>query len=404
MFFLARRIPRAAACTRAFPPSTRPASSSATRSKNLQFAVDLHAVASLRREPTALYDIAANALGRNKVAHSYIVEELGKNPTLDDTKRWDLILALVDMRNNSLPLHAQKIAVQPSHDAAIDVIADLKTSEEREAAANELLSSVRTKEAPFLSAEHVIRLYETLEGDRSFSFVFSRWIGYFPAHFVRLGTNWERAVFDRQRVCEDAARQLRLVEDWFAHHYYSYLSTATRRAFMYAYGATRVADDDVAREWDEIVESGEILPLHAVERGLASTRTLDGLNTMWAQIQTMSVPPSPPNIIPFPLMFYALNLARLGARDQAEDVAKRYPVHDALSWLVDPYGALDSKKDDTVHKHTRANRERANDLVRSGLDVEDVIFMLSPYSPYRDALRGIRSGSAMHNSLVVKEQ
>ncbi|KZV89199.1 hypothetical protein EXIGLDRAFT_771986 [Exidia glandulosa HHB12029] len=402
MFFLARRIPRAAACTRAFPSSTRPASSSATRSKNLQFAADLHAVASLRRKPTALYDIAANALGRNKVAHSYIVEELGKNPTLDDTKRWDLILALVEMRNNSLPLHAQKIAVQPAHDAAIDAIADLKTSEEREAAANELLAGVRTKEAPFLSAEHAIRLHETLGGDPSF--VFSRWIGNFPSNLVRLGTNWERAVFDRQTVCEDAARQLGIVEDWLAHHYSWYLTTATRRAFMYAYGATRVADDDVARQWEEIVESGEILPLHAVERALASTRTLDALNTMWAQIQTMSIPPSPPDVIPFPLMSYALNLARLGARDQAEDIAKQYPVHDALSWLVDPYGALDSKKDDTVHKHARANRERANDLVRFGLDVEDVIFMLSPYSPYRDALRGIRSGSARHRSLVVKEQ
>ncbi|KZV86355.1 hypothetical protein EXIGLDRAFT_226837 [Exidia glandulosa HHB12029] len=385
--FVARRLPRARALARF---------NSSLATQKPEHPLDtLRAVASLRREPTALAGLVTKAVADNdeKATWSHLVRELGNNPSLGD--RWEHIDALLARPQAR---ERQKVTSQRSHALAVEKI-NQAPQEELMFAVNDVLE-LRFPDAPFMSVEHALQLQAAVpNADDNPNGIFLRWLATLPPRLVRVSTKWERSLFKADTVRADAARQIRVLEDHIAKTTPKALDAVpVRRALMHAYGSTRVAADDAARHWDAIraayASGADRVHIRALETALAVPRTVDGVHAVWAQIQKLPVPPPSDTVnMPVPDAFYALNLVRVGALDEAEEIAKKWPLHSRIGWVVKSHSGKEktekghaTKRFDNILQVTRRNRERAEVLANNGLDQEDVLYMFSLHSPFANDL------------------
>ncbi|KZV95390.1 hypothetical protein EXIGLDRAFT_735394, partial [Exidia glandulosa HHB12029] len=343
----------------------------------------LSAVASLRAEPSVLSDLVTLALkapDETKSPFSGLVAELGQNPSL--ANRWDDVDRILD-RN---PMPNVKIAMQPSHAQAVEKFTQCQDELVRKGAFRNIMG-VRYLDAPFPAFEHVLRISDMVAGEGAIIVV-----GYcllvVSQNLPRLSTNWERPLFDLDATRRELVRQLRMLE---ARRPALMAEKNLRPALMAAYGATRIAAEDAARHWAAIVDRGKPISLRTSERALAVTRDLDTLERVWAQVKQLSPTYRPSartlNILD---IWYAQHLVRLGARDVAVELARKYPPHATLTWLFTDDDALPGTDRNASHYvGARARRALAAELARSGLDQEDVLSMMSIHAP-APVLRGLR--------------
>ncbi|KZV86676.1 hypothetical protein EXIGLDRAFT_774375 [Exidia glandulosa HHB12029] len=271
----------------------------------------------------------------------------------------------------------QKFALRQSHGAGLARMARIpkEYTQLREEAFLEYVY-VRFDNAPFLDSNYAIQLTDELR--YSAEMVFARWIESIPTQLVRLGTEWERKMFVREKIQADAAHQLRLVEEYLARKHPEFLEQVdTRRALLCAYGATRAAPDDAARQWDVLRSRGEGITSRVLDAALAAARTLNNLHAVWTQIRSLPLAPTSRTISwPSLQTSYALHIARLGAHDETAKLAAVRDVRESIECFV---GQPTSPE--AIQRRTIADTLKTN-----GLDAEDVLWMLSEYSPYREFL------------------
>ncbi|KZV98503.1 hypothetical protein EXIGLDRAFT_807788 [Exidia glandulosa HHB12029] len=209
------------------------------------------------------------------------------------------------------------------------------------------------------------------------------WLSFLPDHLVCLTTNWDRNLFDLDTARQGIVRELRALEEKQPE-----LVTAPdiQKGLMWAYGTARVAPDDAMRHWSTILARGGPLSLGVAEHALASTRTLESLERVWAQLQPL-IPRAAkvPGMLSMLDVFYAQRLICLGAYDAALAVAKNYPLHPYLAWLLrkDDAQLLARDTDKSSGSHVARNRKTAVALSRNGLDTEDIIHVLSVNSHFK---------------------
>lgn len=97
----------------------------------------------------------------------------------------------------------------------------------------------------------------------------------------------------------------------------------------------------------------------------------------------------------------AQHLVRLGARDVAVQLARKYTPHATLTWLLTDDDALPgTDRNASSYVGARARRALAAQLARSGLDQEDVLSMMSIYAPPQ-FLRGLHPWSSSSGSRAL---
>ncbi|KZV98496.1 hypothetical protein EXIGLDRAFT_727867 [Exidia glandulosa HHB12029] len=237
---------------------------------------------------------------------------------------------------------------------------------------------VRYADAPFIALDHVLRIGDIVSPQRAVGY----WLSCLPVHLVRLSTNWDRPLFDVDAARQGIVRELRALEEKQPE-----LVTAPgiQKDLMWAYGAARVAPDDAMRHWSSILAQGGPLSLRVAEHALASTRTLESVERVWDQLQHLiSRAAKVPGTLSMIDVFYAQHLIRLGAYDAALAVAKNYPLHPYLAWLLrkDDAQLLARDTDEKSAFHVARNHERADALSRNGLDKEDIVYVMSVNSPF----------------------
>ncbi|KZV86683.1 hypothetical protein EXIGLDRAFT_724511 [Exidia glandulosa HHB12029] len=246
---------------------------------------------------------------------------------------------------------------------------------------------VRYADAPFIALEHVLRIAETLPSQE---LVLDHWLRRFPKNLVRISTNWERPRFDLDATRQEAVRQLRALEEKKPE-----LVTKPdfHARFMSAYAAARVAPDDAMRHWSAIIAEGKPVSLRVAERALAAPRDLDTLERVWAQVQKVTPRASIEGAIPMLDLYYAQNLVRLGARDAALSIAKPYPSHRQLAWVL---GVLPEDAQPNAQTLYRLCQKSAAQLTHNGLDLENVLFIMARNSPFATPFPGPKDIPATH--------
>ncbi|KZV98512.1 hypothetical protein EXIGLDRAFT_727882 [Exidia glandulosa HHB12029] len=274
------------------------------------------------------------------------------------------------------------IAIQPSHAEAVKALFRAPRNTDLPAKTFRRIMNVRYADAPFISLDHVLRIGELVSLDIAVGY----WLLLLPEQLVRLGTDWERPLSDVDAARQEMVRQLHSLEE---KHPALMTNRGTHDALMWAYGATRVAPDDALRHWSAVLARGEPYSIRTAERALASTRDLDTLERVWVQVQEV-IPrrPEEPDWMPIIDVFYAQNLTRLGARDAALALAKQYPPHVELAWLLGIPPDADANEESRAA--VTAYAEHAEQLARNGLDLEDVLIVMSMHAPqpFREAIRG----------------
>ncbi|KZV89200.1 hypothetical protein EXIGLDRAFT_150388 [Exidia glandulosa HHB12029] len=346
----------------------------------------LQRVSSLRAPPTHLHDLVLSALSTppdHAPPLRQLALELGLNPSLGSS-RWDDIQSIPTRNLNS----ALKVVLQPaqSHSHILDALSGV---EGVGAKLKIRIAAMRMRylDAPFLSGEHLLQILNSDSGIGigQPSIVLGHWLAILPAHLVRLNTTWERAVFPVAKVRKDAVDDLHLVESWIIKHHPSILDDLSiRRALMHAYASTRLAPTDVTRHWSFISSLPvATLPLRAIEHSLSSAPTLDALHAVWSHFKKdLKWELTPKGQLSAPRTFYAQHLSRLGALDEAEKFLSHYPPHGSVAWMFPdppPDGPKMDKRNAIV---TQKNRLAASELRSNGLDLEDVLFVMSVHSPF----------------------
>ncbi|KZV99672.1 hypothetical protein EXIGLDRAFT_724238 [Exidia glandulosa HHB12029] len=342
--------------------------------------LQVHAVASLRANPEILPKIADRDEAKSHVQlMAAVVNELALNPSV--STRWDYISRLVARLPHR---EADVLALQPSHAEAIEKLAQAPAASEKFADLRGMvfrkMLRVRYPDAPFLALDNVLRIGEIVPPARAVGF----WVIVLPELLVRLGTHWERKMFNVEDTRREAARQLRVVEE-------KHPGLTTPRQLMQAYAATRVAPDDVARQWAAVLASKEQILLTTAGNALAAAPDLDTLNRVRAQIQahpagvTPPQIPRAPNTMPMLDVLYAQHLVRLGAVPAAVELASKYDFHRELGWLLWNESTIDT--DGPAYVAAKRNRIRVKELEKSGLDLEAILYILAPESPFRYAVR-----------------
>ncbi|KZV86700.1 hypothetical protein EXIGLDRAFT_724527, partial [Exidia glandulosa HHB12029] len=383
MLLPARRVVRAA--TQTTRVLRRCASTDSTASDLIL--PRLQKVESLASDPSVLRELVT-AISTLHVPQNGLIERLDiktrlltllcQNPSV--LTRWTYADRLI--RRWPYPDKAFPIAVQPSHAEAVKALFRAPRSAYLPAQTFRRIMNMRYADAPFISLDHVLRIADIVPLEIAVGY----WLLLLPQYLVRLSTNWERPLSNLDATRQKMVRQLRSLEE---KHPVLVTVDGFHDALMWAYGATRVAPDDALRHWSAVLARGEPYSIRTAERALASTRDLDTLERVWAQVQEV-IPrrPEEPDWMPIIDVFYAQNLTRLGARDAALALAKQYPLHVELAWLlgIPPDADVDEERRAAV----TAYAEHAEQLARNGLDLEDVLIVMSLHAPkpFREAIRG----------------
>ncbi|KZV94669.1 hypothetical protein EXIGLDRAFT_736552 [Exidia glandulosa HHB12029] len=309
-------------------------------------------------------------------ARNRVAGELSANISFDDS-RWDDISGLVGASHWSSVYqrsHKESVRLLPTNPSAL---AGVKLG---------YMLRVRYPDAPFMPVDAFVHAVRRTGLDASE--VVWMYLRSLPPNLVRLDLDWERARLTRtaEEHRANAADSLRELE----RHISPRVMSSLHSLFVGAYAATRVAPRDSLRHWAALVRQGRPIPLASVERGLSSARDLDTLHRIWHDIST-SPPPEREHVRPGVLnvreMYLVHHLVRLGALDEARELADKYPYNGNARWVLETEWPEEKGQE---YVHARLNLRRAGILIDNGLDLEAVLYILSLHSPFFQAVLGLR--------------